>query len=352
LLYYPDGTYARASEGFELQQADAGRFVGNNVLRYPRGLGHGYLIEGSKTNKCLHSEDLSDAVWSKPGGLVVTADQDTAPDEAAPTKSADQVDYVASGGSTTNQNITTFTDSVDVTVSVWARCASGTEQFRIRTKSKANNVAVSSAFTVTTTWQRFDFTFAVEAGATTPLIGLQNAADAAARSIFFWGVQAEESSFPTSYIRTTTAAVTRSADELNYADAPLRMRTGKWSFVFTPEWASDELVAPSRIELFSFANSGPQAVFLKPVGDGTIYIAVRDVAGEKAKVDNVTVARNEPTYVVVDNALGTLSITNESSGTLTDSSTAPTLDTGTLRVGYSPSANRELFGLITEPIAA
>jgi hypothetical protein len=92
--------------------------------------------------------------------------------------------------------------------------ASGTATFRLKCTHGGVLDYISSDFTATTTWQRFTFSATFGATIGTSLVyGLQNGSNGTAKSVIFYGFQLEaNAAYATSYIPTTTAAVTRLVD--------------------------------------------------------------------------------------------------------------------------------------------
>jgi RHS repeat-associated protein len=90
---------------------------------------------------------------------------------------------------------------------------------------------------------------------------------------YVWGAQLEEQAFPTSYIPTTTTAVTRVADQLLYtaAQVPEWVRTGTFQLDAAPMFSSSEMKLNQLYRLFSFEN-----------GDGLSL--VRDATGSYARL--------------------------------------------------------------------
>ena len=158
------------------------------------------LIEKVRTNLILQSQTFDNASWIKDFGASITANTTAAPDgtTTADTLTIADTQYLF-------QNIVLVAGN-PYTISIYVKVASGTNQFKFNTFGSSNNFT-SSAFTATTTWQRFSYTFtAVGSGSTAiyPLIvdGL------AGGSFFIWGAQVETTDFgATSYIATTSAAV-------------------------------------------------------------------------------------------------------------------------------------------------
>jgi hypothetical protein len=155
------------------------------------------LLEKQSTNLYLYSEQLN--LWSTVGSPTITANDSISPDG---TTNADRVQFNAS----TNLVYNGVTGSAGTNVlTVYAKAKSGTAQkFRFFANGTIN---FSSDQTATDQWQRFEFVFTY-AAVTAGLAG----ASTGASDVLFWGFQHEVSSYPTSYIPTTSASATRVAD--------------------------------------------------------------------------------------------------------------------------------------------
>lgn len=200
------------------------------------------LVELASTNLCLQSESLDNASWTKTS-VTISADATTAPDGAS---TADKLveDSGAGIAPRIEQAFTGATDNTNQTTSFFVKAAERSWcSIWIRKKdnavvgaafnlgSGAWGTAVSAGVTrhapiaLTNGWYRISITVDTLSGATTPggqlrvqqSDSISTITGDGTSGIYAWGAQYEANrSFPTSYIPTTTASVTRAVDNFSY----------------------------------------------------------------------------------------------------------------------------------------
>lgn len=205
-----DMTVVRASE--KTRQNSSGNLaqIADNVpaLDYALSSCPACSLDPATLNACTYSEDFS-SDWSTIAGSSVSTDAATSPDGTA---NADELTFGAGASSGLNQTISIST-STEYTMSIWAKVASSTENFRMAYYDGASQTT-SSDFTATTDWQRFTFTFTT-AGSHTPSVRIVNKTGGGAGPILIWGAQVEVGGYATGYVPTDSGTKARSADAIS-----------------------------------------------------------------------------------------------------------------------------------------
>lgn len=172
---------------------------------------YGFYVEGSSTNICKYSDELSNAVWNKTVAEDITVEENI--DSLMPGVNWSTV--TVSNTSHSIWQILTVSAETTYTISFYAKRGTLTDcKYRVWDNSNsATIVALTSYYNEinSSNWTRVELTF------TTPV---------GCAEIFFWplresgvtgtiylgGFQIEQQSFATSYIPTTTASASRAAD--------------------------------------------------------------------------------------------------------------------------------------------
>ena len=153
------------------------------------------LIEVAPWNLVEQSEAFSNtAVWNVLNGASVTANTTTAPNG---TTTADTLTF----STNVSSNVYCFCSApvgANV-VSVYAKVASGTKQFRLRVDLPGGTT--SSNFTATTEWQRFEF--AVTTTTANLVYYIINDSVGVAGDLYIWGAQLNIGSTAKPYFPTT-----------------------------------------------------------------------------------------------------------------------------------------------------
>ena len=185
--------------------------VGVNVARldYTDSTCPSILVEPQRTNLQTNSENLN-AVYT-PLEITQTQNYSISP---SGTQTTTRLVLDNTTVSRTFYTITGLTNNVIYNFSCWYKGVANQTAF-ISFISFTGGSNASKLITFTGNWQRENITFTAGSGAnltylTDTRIGSCNATD-----FEVWGAQIEQGSYPTSYIPTTSSAVTRVADVIS-----------------------------------------------------------------------------------------------------------------------------------------
>ncbi len=221
------------------------RFDHDPVSGEPLGL----LIEEARTNVCLQSEVLT-TTWAPTGTPVIVSNALVAPDGNT---TMDTVEDNASSGNIefVKQSITVANDSTSWVLSIFIPKTTSASHFPGMTIRVTGGTDIRGDFTLNTDdgtmteragfagasangiidvgdfWRLWVAITNDSTGNTSMTVDLLPAINTDAGDTWFttttgttgfWGVQVENAIFPTSYIKTTTAAVARTVDVLTMSD--------------------------------------------------------------------------------------------------------------------------------------
>jgi hypothetical protein len=241
-----DMTVTRATTATRVDENDLVSKVASNVPRidYTGGGCPSILLEPQRTNLSTYSEDFSNASWGKLN-TTISPNATTAPDG---TTTADKVIATVTTAAHSVFQVCSVSASTTYTGSVYVKASEYTKvYFRAGSATAAAMTVDLTTETVITTygtlsnafvtpvadgWFRIGFTQTTaasspnwapnimgypDAGATIDVNAVTYTGDGTS-GIYIWGAQLEAGAYPTSYIPTTTASVTRNADVINRND--------------------------------------------------------------------------------------------------------------------------------------
>lgn len=288
-----DGRIAltRASAATYFDAAGVLQTVGVNVPRFNYDpithVARGLLIEEQRTNLLLRSSEFDNAAWNKVNATV-TPNVTIAPDGAV---SADKLVENAGTGNKRLQQTYSYSGTVTLTHSVYVKSAErayvevdldsdGTKYagttWNLTTGTLVTSGGpgyVSSTITaIANGWYRISVTATFTDGTTAfvrayPYNGTTNYTGDGTSGLYVWGAQLEAGAFPTSYIPTTTATATRTADVASMALSSIPGWSGA-SWAAAAEWSLPAAYSTARAVLDIHDGSTNNRAILRGVDAG------------------------------------------------------------------------------------
>jgi hypothetical protein len=353
LINYATLPFTRSSEAAAVDPRMGDRFFdltspwrANDVPRiYSDGA---ILIEGPRTNALKQSRDPSHADWAVAvtGAPVVTPGFAAGPDGLTAAARI-QLDAAEITRGQTYANVSRV-------LTAYVKRTSGASQYAINT---GDGAAASLVGAAGVDWVRVEKisnpgTDVIHAGDAT-LTGA-----APPNDYLFDLAQVEESQlFPSSPIRTTTAAATSAIDRAPVPDArvPGIMRTGRWAIDIWPRFSSSEIVLNELHCIVGWgATMQAGGLYLYNNGGSIVAALLRDagsVSGSKA----ATWSRHQKLTLTVDVPGAQIILAGFSSGNGSAGLVTPgTVCEGSITIGSPkdlglPAAFRAGFAVISQP---
>jgi len=332
-------TFVGANGLIQTAASGAPRFDHNPATGESLGL----LVEEARTNNVLYSEQINSSNWNVITGAL-SLDSSLSPSGTQPylftssnSSSGGGYVYRSIGSLTGNHTVSVYVKKNGAQKYAWIDLWAGADYvavFDLDTGTYAGNSGLNSydSYSITSVgngWFRVTGTKNLPAGSyslglsiTRDPTGGSGVVNSSGDSILIWGAQVEAGSFPTSYIPTTTATVTRAADvasmtgtnfsswyrqdegtayiktvnrSINSPAAPLVFSVGAGGFPFNELLEWDGTGSTNAILLRVFTTAGVQSANIT----GTVNSANNvNIAAGAFKLNNFAVSLNGNTPLV------------------------------------------------------
>jgi hypothetical protein len=300
----------------------------NNAPRYSQGYydttgfhavtGGGLLVEASKANLLIRTDGTASGAglwtgWTNNSNTTTTptlennAITELTSISSAKSQKITYVSNVADAAKSLNLTATVTGDASlangdVITVSFWIRGSTQENvtvyiqtQSAVPASLNTNLMGTITAASITASWTRVSFTYTiVDATTDRGVISIRNAGNVDAGDAIWWeiyGVQLEKSPYPTSFIPTTSAALTRNADTLKFKALGNRTSATESIFIkYTNESLESETLTYDLLD----TDSKRRTILLRAVDDSLRF---RPNETDSVACDTTEPSVYDPNYV-------------------------------------------------------
>ena len=312
-------------------------------LDYSNGTCPSLLVEPQRTNRVLYSSSFDNAAWDKINGTM-TANATTSPDgnltaeqwAGDGTNTIHDFYQAFTGGATTTSTIYVKKNTAQFVYISLNRQASGNDWAtgvydldNLTTATFQSGGVTNQVATITDEgngWRRITLSVSTTDTALFCMYGIADSLNptfgpfrgrvvfSSSASFYAWGAQLEAGAYPTSYIPTTSASISRNADVISKTGiSSLIGQTEGTMFVDLSDYIEldipcltiDNGTNDNRIVLFREAGTGYLSLYL--VASGTPVAAVSTTSASDGKI---AIAYNGSGFVMYRNGVQILTATS------------------------------------------
>jgi len=357
----PAITFTRASNATFFNASGVLQTAANDAPRFDHSGGSslGLLIEEARTNLLLRSAEFNNASWTK-ANATITANSATSPDGGS---NADTLVEDSNSAAHAASQTVTYAASTPYSFSVFAKQLNrswiflqlATTPFGAVTRAWFNlangtvgtqNNGTGTITSVGDGWYRCTLFATSTVGGSGVSAMHITTGDAVAThtgdntsGIFIWGAQLEAGAFPTSYIPTTTAAATRSAD--NAVVTPISSFYNQAEGTLFAEGTSNHLTnSLAALVSIDDTTANERIQIRRGTQSNLLNIVVADGGSPQASIDTATsswASATEIKRIALALKADDLAVSMNGATALTD--TSATLPTVTrMVIGFGPNS--------------
>lgn len=304
----------------------------------------GLLIEESRANLLSYSEQFDDAYWEKTtlgtaSAPVVTQNAGVAPDG---TTTAEQIDF-SCGNTVSDRSILrkvfTISNTTAYAGTVYIKAATAGDVGKT-VRFRTENVGPVVTVTLTSAWQRVASNGTSTSTTCSWYVETRGTLTSQTASVLLWGAQFEAGAFETSYIPTTSAALTRNADVAtmtgtNFSDW-YNASEGAF-YVKGSTYKNDQ--SPARV--FALVKSGSTSGYMSmKVRPSTLpgFTVVNDAGASVVELSGSALASNAYASVVASYKTDSFLFADRGATPATDTAGAIPTNITSLGIGYDLSS--------------